>query len=273
MIDLTGIKISVLNDRTGEQDKRLMKKRLFGILLSLALAAGMMPALSMNAYAVDYVIQEGSTYAIDDWIYFGDDTPLWVQMDDGSGKEYKSFTGTAHLAHNQYISYTGQHAFTLQHDAIPYNLCISDTDSRVPWGIAVTGGDGSSQEKAFTFKVLHKAPVEYQLWIKGTQVTNWNKDDVLGDGTVSYDPEKNILTLNGANITTDADSQKIYSHVGIYYSGDEPLIIDAEKASTVTAMEGSMSSTRCFAASALSIPTVSCVARICRLILVRLMVS
>ena len=220
-----------------------MKKRLFGIILSLALMLTMVPVLGieMTAYAYDDVIQAGSTYQTNNTIYFGD-TQLWIQMDDDDPANYERFTGTRTLEYEGYnkdSGHEGQHMFSLNTEGVSRGFYISDTDGSTPWGIAVTGGDGSSQEKAFTFKVLHKAPVEYQLWIQGTQVTNWNKDDVLGDGTVSYDSEKNILTLNGADITTDADSQKIYSHVGIYYSGDEPLIIDAEKASTVTAMEGS----------------------------------
>ena len=43
----------------------------------------------------------------------------------------------------------------------------------------------------------------YELWIAGTQVTSANKDDVLGDGTVSYNPETNTLTLNNANISAN----------------------------------------------------------------------
>ena len=38
-------------------------------------------------------------------------------------------------------------------------------------------------------------------YIAGTQITDATADDVLGDGTVSYDPEKNVLTLNNATIT------------------------------------------------------------------------
>ncbi|MBR4555440.1 MAG: hypothetical protein IKO27_07590 [Ruminococcus sp.] len=36
----------------------------------------------------------------------------------------------------------------------------------------------------------------YPLEISGVKVTEGNKDDILGDGEVSYDPESNTLTLN-----------------------------------------------------------------------------
>ena len=43
--------------------------------------------------------------------------------------------------------------------------------------------------------------VAYDLWVAGTQVTNANASNVLGDGTVSYDASTNALTLNGLNRT------------------------------------------------------------------------
>ena len=74
---------------------------------------------------------------------------------------------------------------------------------------------------------------EYPLWIKGTQVTDTNKGNVLGDGKVSYDPDKHTLTLDGANIT--ADTEKQYKFSAIHYGDDKNgLIIDATKDSTVT---------------------------------------
>lgn len=41
---------------------------------------------------------------------------------------------------------------------------------------------------------------DYQLWVSGTQVNSNNKNDILNDGTVSFDPEKCILNLNNADI-------------------------------------------------------------------------
>ena len=41
------------------------------------------------------------------------------------------------------------------------------------------------------------APLGYNLWLAGTQVTELNCDDILGYGEASYDPAKNELTLNG----------------------------------------------------------------------------
>lgn len=41
---------------------------------------------------------------------------------------------------------------------------------------------------------------EYGLTIAGTVVTSSNKDDILGDGKVKYDPDTSVLTLENANI-------------------------------------------------------------------------
>lgn len=46
------------------------------------------------------------------------------------------------------------------------------------------------------------AAVPYNVWVAGIQVDSNNKDNVLGDNdnTVTYDPDKNTLTLTNANI-------------------------------------------------------------------------
>ena len=44
-------------------------------------------------------------------------------------------------------------------------------------------------------------PVEYSVWIGGEQVTSKNSSDVLGDGTVSYDPETRTVDFKDAEIS------------------------------------------------------------------------
>ena len=48
----------------------------------------------------------------------------------------------------------------------------------------------------------------YDLWVAGTQVTKTNQNDVLGDGTVSYDPDTHTLTLNNAHLTLGEDAEE-----------------------------------------------------------------
>lgn len=47
----------------------------------------------------------------------------------------------------------------------------------------------------------------YDLWVAGKQVTETNQNDVLGDGTVSYDPDTHTLTLKDANLTLGEDAE------------------------------------------------------------------
>lgn len=54
-------------------------------------------------------------------------------------------------------------------------------------------------------------PVTYGLWVSNVQVTGANKSDVLGDSTVSFDPETETLTLKGANIIDLTDECDSYS--------------------------------------------------------------
>ena len=50
----------------------------------------------------------------------------------------------------------------------------------------------------------------YDLWVAGKQVTETNQSDVLGNGTVKFDPDTNTLTLNNANLTPDGNANFIY---------------------------------------------------------------
>ena len=48
----------------------------------------------------------------------------------------------------------------------------------------------------------------YDLWVAGKQVTKTNQSNVLGDGTVSYDPDTHNLTLNNAHLTMGEDAEE-----------------------------------------------------------------
>lgn len=60
---------------------------------------------------------------------------------------------------------------------------------------------------------------EYDLFVGGVGVNADNADDILGDGTASYNAEENILYLDGLNITTGFMPDE-YSIAGIYTEND-----------------------------------------------------
>lgn len=48
----------------------------------------------------------------------------------------------------------------------------------------------------------------YDLWVAGKQVTKTNQNDMLGNGTVAYDPDTHTLTLNNAHLTLGEDAEE-----------------------------------------------------------------
>ena len=77
----------------------------------------------------------------------------------------------------------------------------------------------------------------YPVTVKGTQVTWKNKGDVLGDGTVSYNPDKQQLILNNAHITTGKDETCIYSEqddFNIYLQGKDTLTCEDNAIASVS---------------------------------------
>jgi len=83
---------------------------------------------------------------------------------------------------------------------------------------------------------------EYDLWICGEQVTAANKDDLRGtfaNGTVtgnnvSYNPETNTLTLDGATISSSVDYGAIATHI----DGLKIDVIGTNTITTTTNQEG-----------------------------------
>ena len=68
------------------------------------------------------------------------------------------------------------------------------------------------------------APASYGLTVGGVQVTADNKDDVFGDGTVSYDSVKDVLYLDGAKITNNSGAAiSTASDLTIYFDGRNTL--------------------------------------------------
>ena len=80
------------------------------------------------------------------------------------------------------------------------------------------------------------AVTPYQLWIAGTQVTSSNKDDVLGDGKVSYDAASHTLSLSGARIGSGNVDQQ---HGGIecYDAEENTLTVQLSGKNIVSATQ------------------------------------
>ena len=73
-------------------------------------------------------------------------------------------------------------------------------------------------------------PQVYDLYINGTQVTEYNASDILGDGVAGYDASSNTLTISG-NITAPDDNTPCIDN------SIHNLTINVASAATLTAYE------------------------------------
>ena len=87
---------------------------------------------------------------------------------------------------------------------------------------------------------IHSAVISDDMFIQvgGIAVTMTNKDDVLGDGKVSYDAETSTLTLNGATIGNDGSDDEPMEACGIDYTGTAVLTICLKGTNTIYGMGG-----------------------------------
>ncbi len=74
---------------------------------------------------------------------------------------------------------------------------------------------------------------EYDLWVNGTQVTQQNAGNVLGNGTVAYNAATNTLTLNNAAIDTAYQSDSYYT-CGIYAKGNINIQLEGNNSITIS---------------------------------------
>ncbi len=128
---------------------------------------------STNTYNVKYemlkgtVTVDGSRLAI--WNFFNYGTGIAGEMEFGEGMEIIEPEG-GHLVFNPTM-YSG--------------------------GVMIQDGNNTAA------KHVKIGVSTYPLTVAGVQVTSKNRDDILGDGKVTYNPETNTLTLNNATITAE----------------------------------------------------------------------
>lgn len=84
------------------------------------------------------------------------------------------------------------------------------------------------------FPVTALADDNYGIMVGGTLIDSTNAADVFGDGTVSFDPETETLTLNGASI---GDTLIDGDYIGIYIERANPVTIKVTAESTVLSSE------------------------------------
>lgn len=82
-------------------------------------------------------------------------------------------------------------------------------------GVAIDG------DYLYAYKVLLSQPRIYNLWVGGTRVNADTRDNILGDGTMSFDPATNTLTLDHPTQDVAIRSEGIDLTVkGVYQMSD-----------------------------------------------------
>lgn len=81
---------------------------------------------------------------------------------------------------------------------------------------------------ATEFAKVFPVPVQaYDVWVAGTQVSDDNAGDVLGDGTVSYDPASQTLALNSATIVYQENAGD-NAKGAIMFDGDLTIVLKGD---------------------------------------------
>jgi len=187
-------------------------KNFFGILLGLALMIGLMPGISLMAYAtVHYTDQNLSNIETDDIL---NATTTAIKLTNNMGaKAYCKIADTASEPNDGYTSVEQNGSFSLP--VGKKYICIQrDAKSDSDWNI---------EYYSYTF-----AEVKYPLWVGGTQVTSANASNIDGSNKASYDADSKTLTLNGYSYSDNGEC--------INYTGSDKLniVLSGENAITIT---------------------------------------
>ena len=79
---------------------------------------------------------------------------------------------------------------------------------------------------------------EYGIFVAGVSVTRENQSDILGDGTVSYDPSINTVIFDNANIESEYAMVGALDDIQIYLVGENKFVCkDSDNVSMIYAAE------------------------------------
>ena len=249
-----------------------MKKRIPGILLSLALMIVMMPVFGMTAYAWDGEGTQDNPWKIGK---SGSAVTAWLENKEGSETEtILHIEGTGEMADfssenpapwaarnitsadiGENVTSIGSEAFNGCSDLVTVTFAPAAVNQQMKIGAyafdqdsQILGYESGNTRLCCDDSVLQAGEslysyndktlvwnISYDLWVKGTLVTETNKDNVLNDNpvSVSFTPEAGsspaTLTLKGATIEDGyIEGEKEY---GIYYTGTDTLNIELAEGS------------------------------------------
>ncbi len=219
--------------------KKMIRRRISGILLSLALMLGMIPVLGLSTPAfaaetrtvtwnktimTDNLDKDNNTITYDGITLKAD----LIQVD-GSGNigiQSTDNDGTITVGDGKIITKIEIHTAG---DGSFFDDPWEKNSDKLIWkgdpgsdSVAFRGTSQITSQIEFT---IGPALVEYPVWVGNRQVTNYNNDDVFGDGKVSFKPSDDggsaTLILN--NYSSPMDSA--YKDCGIYIGSGVPNLV------------------------------------------------
>ena len=187
-------------------------------------------------------IKKGAYYSPGDTIDFGDGA--YYYSDDAGDRDIDYQSGTCTLTLCEYYDEYSQYLFKLGTSAL---WITSEQYSEVSY-IYVTDGDGTLYSPyQFEVRGCFFYEDDYCFSVAGTEVTSFNKDDILKNGIFSYDPDTKTLFVKG-DYTNTKDCPLI--DVGYYWDleyyektaytpfGYEPLTINVTTDSVLCGSKG-----------------------------------
>ena len=221
--------------------KMTIKRRISGILLSLALMLGMLPVLGLStqAYAAETATVTWAKDDLKDPEQTGDDK---YQVRKDSVTLTADFIG-ADSSGNVGIGATASDGtFTVDGGSVITKIEITrygqDTFDGSGWsyvqGTDYVNWEGNAGSVVFRGSIANvreikftigPALVEYPVWVGDRQVTNYNNDDVFDDGKVSFKPsvDGGSATLILNNYSSSVDSS--HENCGIYIGAGVPDLV------------------------------------------------
>lgn len=95
------------------------------------------------------------------------------------------------------------------------------------------GTDFLPVEDGMIYTYSNEQTSDYNLFVGGVAVNDDNLDDILGDGTASYNAEENLLYLDGLNIT-DGYNMDAETTVGILAGQDLNIVLEDGSDNTIS---------------------------------------
>lgn len=193
-------------------------RKIFAIIMAMVMCLSM---LSITAFATD------DTYTV----YFDNSNTNWEMI----VMLYGDAEDNHHSGGQMTEESDGLFVGTLPAEAVTvrFQNYLPGTPEEYAPAEGFLGTDFLPVEDGMNYTYSDGETSEYNLFVGGVAVNGDNADDILGDGTASYNAEENVLYLDGLNIT-DGYDMDAETKVGIFAGQDLNIVLADGSDNTIT---------------------------------------